>query len=246
MIKYTFFFQSLQTSSSSLIKHHIHFWLGKETSTDEMGTAAIKAVELDEMLDGSPVQHREVQGHESSLFESYFKNGIKYLPGGVSSGFNTVDEEESTKRLYVVKGQRLPKVEEVEIALTSLNKCDSFILDLGKGDDILVFSPQGASSFERYKAIQVASGIRDEDHAGNASVEVIDSDQYERFFTALDIGSTFDDIPDLERNESDEYDRDSSSVGVLYKVIDSSTDHLEEVALSPNIDQEMLDSNVSN
>ena len=165
-----------------------------------MGTAAIKAVELDEMLDGSPVQHREVQGHESSLFESYFKNGIKYLPGGVSSGFNTVDEEESTKRLFVVKGQRLPKVEEVEIALTSLNKCDSFILDLGKGDDILVFSPQGASSFERYKAIQVASGIRNEDHAGNASVEVIDSDQYERFFTALDIGSTFDDIPDLERN----------------------------------------------
>ena len=42
---------------------------------DESGTAAIKSVELDDSLSGAAVQHREVQDHETTLFESYFKKG---------------------------------------------------------------------------------------------------------------------------------------------------------------------------
>lgn len=57
-----------------------HF-LGDESSQDERGAAAIFTVQMDDYLQGKAVQHREVQGHESSTFLGYFKSGIKYKVG---------------------------------------------------------------------------------------------------------------------------------------------------------------------
>lgn len=80
---------------------------------DEAGAAAILSVQLDEQLGGDPVQHREKQEHESQLFLSYFKSGVRYQPGGVSSGFRHVDRDEAETRLFQVKGSRNIRVKEV-------------------------------------------------------------------------------------------------------------------------------------
>lgn len=54
---------------------------GNECSQDESGAAAIFTVQLDDYLNGRAVQHREVQGFESSTFLGYFKSGLKYKVG---------------------------------------------------------------------------------------------------------------------------------------------------------------------
>lgn len=150
----------------------VHFWLGSETSQDEAGAAAILTVQLDDKLGGGPVQHREVQDHESALFLNYFKKGIRYSPGGVASGFNKTEiNEVGEKRLFHVKGKKNIRVRQVEISISSMNQGDCFILDMG--DNIYVYVGQKAKRVEKIKAISAANQIRDQDHSGRSSVHIV-------------------------------------------------------------------------
>lgn len=118
-----------------------------------------------------PIQYRETQEHESQLFLSYFKNGIRYLPGGIASGFTHVDPNAFEKRLFQVKGSRNIRVKQVDPVIGSMNKGDCFILDVGR--DIYVYVGTKSKRVERLKAISAANQVRDQDHAGKAKVHII-------------------------------------------------------------------------
>lgn len=139
---------------------------------DEAGSAAIYTVQLDDQLNGEPVQHRDVQEHESQLLQSYFKgSGIRYLPGGVTSGFHHVDPNAFEKRLFEVKGSRNIRVKQVTASISSMNNGDCFILDVGR--NIYVYVGNKARRIEKLKAINAANQIRDQDHAGKAKVTIV-------------------------------------------------------------------------
>lgn len=87
---------------------------------DEAGAAAVKTVELDAALGGRAVQYREVQGHETEKFLSYFKPCIIPQEGGVASGFKHANAEEYKTRMFVCKGKHVVHVKEASLSLLLL------------------------------------------------------------------------------------------------------------------------------
>lgn len=164
--------QTKEDKKSGALSWDVHFWLGLETTQDEAGSAAILTVQLDDLLGGGPVQHREVQEHESAMFLSYFKNSIRYRAGGAASGFHHVaTNAEGEKRLFHVKGKRNVRVREVGLSFSNMNKGDCFILDAGR--EIYVYVGQKSKRVEKLKAISAANQIRDQDHNGRAQVHIV-------------------------------------------------------------------------
>ncbi|TKY54547.1 Villin-4 protein [Spatholobus suberectus] len=164
----------LKTTSlkSGALRHDIHYWLGKDTSQDEAGAAAIKTVELDAALGGRAVQYREVQGHETEKFLSYFKPCIIPQEGGAASGFKHVEAEEHKTRLFVCKGKHVVHVKEVPFGRSSLNHDDIFILDTES--KIFQFNGSNSTIQERAKALEVVQYIKDTYHDGKCEIASIE------------------------------------------------------------------------
>lgn len=164
---------SISQSKGSGQSADIHYWIGKSSSQDEQGAAAIYVTQLDEHLGGSPVQHREVQGHESPRFKSYFKNGLIYKKGGVASGFNHVETNSyNVLRLLHVKGKKHITAAEVEVSWNSFNSGDIFLLDVGKA--IVQWNGPKSNRGERLKAVLLAQDIRDRERGGRAQIGVVE------------------------------------------------------------------------
>jgi gelsolin len=126
-----------------------HFWLGKESSQDEIGVAAYKTVELSDLLDEGPVHHREVQENESQLFQTYFKH-IHYMEGGIGSGFHHVGPDEYTPRLIEIRRtKRIVRAFEIPVSVKSMNVGDVFVLDAGL--KIYCYLGPKANAFEKMK-----------------------------------------------------------------------------------------------
>lgn len=203
----------------------VHFWLGKNTSTDEMGTAAIKTVELDDSLNGIPVQYREVQGQESPQFLSLFKNGIKYLDGGNKSGFNHVVDPYTnyTPKLFHCKGKRNVRCTQVKCVKESLNLGDVFILDCGL--NLYVWMPPESGRLEKIRGMQQAKNIRDVERAGRPTIHVLDQDwkTNDAFWKVFGGKESVNWIKSPHGGGNDEdFWRDKSEMITLWKVNDTS------------------------
>ncbi|KAL3321143.1 hypothetical protein Ciccas_000176 [Cichlidogyrus casuarinus] len=153
------------------LNYDVHFWIGRNSTQDEYGTAAYKTVEIDNLLDDKPVQHREVEGHESPLFKSYFKT-FRILNGGYESGFRHVEPEKYQPRLlhFCKKGAR---VEIMEVCYTqkALNSGDVFILDLGK--TAIQWNGKSCNAMEKMTAAQFLQQLEGE-RCGKTKTSVVD------------------------------------------------------------------------
>ncbi|KAG1461516.1 hypothetical protein G6F56_005712 [Rhizopus delemar] len=199
---------SIKKENSDGLIHHIHFWLGLETTQDEAGTAAYKTVELDDFLDSFASQHREVQRKESSLFMSYFGR-LTYLQGGFESGFNHVEEEEHHTRLLRIQkpksleGTRRHNgviISECALTYESLWSGAVFVLDAGQ----VIYQWQGnkANGIERAKAAEfITQLISERDGKGEMVIVEQDSGDHQReFFEALGDEGTVNDEEDEEED----------------------------------------------
>jgi len=217
----------------------VHFWLGKFTSQDEAGTAAYKTVELDDLLGGDPVQHREVMGHESDLFLSYFKNEIKLLEGGVDSGFKHVEPEKYRARLLHLKGKKKVRVTEVDLSHKSLNSGDVFILDAG----LKLYQWNGSKSGpqEKMKGAQLCRAISDE-RKGAAKIDVLEE-------SGKDLGDFWKAVggqgPIKSAEEGgDDSEAEKATEKRLFQLSDATGSMVfKEVGKGPQVKKSLLDEN---
>ncbi|XP_069012200.1 advillin isoform X2 [Embiotoca jacksoni] len=165
---------STQKVSSSLC-YDIHYWIGSQSSQDEQGAAAVYTIQLDEFLGFTPVQHREVQDHESDTFRGYFKQGIIHKKGGIATGMrHTETNTYNVKRLLHVKGKKRVIAKEVEMDWKSFNLGDVFLLDIGK--TIVQWNGPKSNRQEKLKGMLLAKDIRDRERGGRAEVRVVEGD----------------------------------------------------------------------
>lgn len=225
------------------LKWSIHFWLGATSSQDEYGTAAYKTVELDDFLGGEPVQHREVSGHESNLFLSYFKDagGIQLLKGGVESGFNHVEPEAFRPRLLHLKGRKNIRIVEVPLEFASMNEGDVFVMDAGL--DIYQWQGKKAGKNEKARAGQFCRTLDDE-RRGKPEVHVYrqgDSDESE-FFSRFPAFTSMDDVK-ISEDHGDDAEWEKTSTKSLFQLSDSSGSMQFELVAEGNVPKSLLNDN---
>jgi len=225
---------------SNALSWDVHFWLGTYTTQDEAGTAAYKTVELDDLLGGAPVQHREVQGHESDMFLSYFKNEIKLLSGGVETGFKHVKPEEYKPRLLHLKGKKKVRITEVPMSRDSLNSGDVFILDAGL--KIFQFNGKKAGPQEKQKGAQLSRAIVDE-RKGKPKINVMEEGDKDSEFWGM-LGGMGAIKSAEEGGDDNEADKTHSGTKSLFHLSDASGKmEFKQVATGSSCKKSLLDSN---
>ncbi|XP_044073526.1 advillin [Siniperca chuatsi] len=232
---------STQKVSSSLC-YDIHYWIGSQSTQDEQGAAAVYTIQLDEFLGSTPVQHREVQNHESDAFRGYFKQGIIFKKGGVASGMRHIETNTyDVKRLLHVKGKKRVTAKEVEMSWKSFNLGDVFLLDIGK--TIVQWNGPQSNKQEKLKGMLLAKDIRDRERGGRAEIRVIEGEAESNSLQNMEIlnsvlGERTSKLTDGPPDET--ADQEQKSKLTLYHVSDADGQmKVTEVATRPLV-QDLL------
>merc|ERR1712154_569084 len=124
--------------------------VGKDSPATSYGTAAYKTNELDTFLDDKPVQYREVDGHESDLFKSYFETiTVRQGDGDAGSG---MDDETDTV-MYEIDCDGAPcSVEKVPLSLDSLDEDMAYVITNPDTDVFYQINGATASTVEKLQA----------------------------------------------------------------------------------------------
>jgi len=222
---------------------NLHYWIGRKAPKDSSTAAAIRAIQLGEKIGGQAVHYRETQGHESELFQSYFKFNIKYLKGGAVSALNHVTEEVHEIRLLQLLGTR-GIVRQVDPHCASLNEGDVFVLD--GGTVLWVWVGRKAGLLKKTKGLEIANMINAE-NKGKGEVKVLEGptrDQPDNTtdFLALMEGSLKDIADEQEALSNSEVAIDMAESVFLYRVVDVDGEMEAEQIEAPSLVRELLDS----
>ncbi|KAK3919498.1 Villin-1 [Frankliniella fusca] len=163
------------------LEQHVHVWLGGAAGPDESGAAAYKAAELDEVLGGRCVLHREVHGYESTRFLAYFKHvGIRVLKGSASAVGAPAPAPAPAPgvgaHLFRVSGRpgrRCPVVTELPgVAWRHFSSGGVFIVSTPHA--LVLWMGRYAAAAERLQAAQVAAGMRDDGPPPRRALVLVD------------------------------------------------------------------------
>ncbi|XP_066925925.1 gelsolin, cytoplasmic-like [Clytia hemisphaerica] len=144
-------------------KYIIYYWQGLKSSSDEKGSSAIIAAQIDDELGGSAVQVRVVQNKEPEHFCLVFHGKMIIRKGGIDSGFRKRSDSESEKTkakdgviLFQIRGTTELNTRAVEVTgrAASLNSNDVFLMKTP--DKAFVWEGSGASEDEKKFAENVS------------------------------------------------------------------------------------------
>lgn len=201
------------------LAYDVHFWLGNESSQDEIGVAAYKTVELDDLLGGDPIQHRELQGSESRLFQAYFKE-MMYLDGGHPSGFRKVKPEEYEPRLLMVRrAGKTVKAYQIPVKAENLNHGDAFVLDAGL--KVYIWYGESANAFEKSKAAALHANVVSSRNGKAKKITTVDDEFWKILGGTIDDVRPADDPFLLSADEQAKDERLDPATIQLYRISDS-------------------------
>uniref|UniRef100_A0A4W2GMH4 Villin like n=1 Tax=Bos indicus x Bos taurus TaxID=30522 RepID=A0A4W2GMH4_BOBOX len=165
--------QSLKATPG--VPKDLHYWVGKMAAPGAQGAPGSFLQHLKEALGGATVQHREVQGHESACFRSYFRSGIIYRKGGLASALKHVETNVyNIQRLLRIRGGKHVSATEVELSWHSFNNSDVFLLDLGRM--MIQWNGPKASAARKARGLFLTHSLRDRERGGRAQVSVVDDE----------------------------------------------------------------------